>query len=173
MRTALLSMALFLAVAGCGVSQLDSTLGGDEAPIRVKSGSIDLDLLTAVQVWEPFETGDNADKKNWKISGGTRNRNEYLVVVVPSNVGGCKPFAAVTRTVEIIHGGASGAVNTIQFRSTGNHTTVRSQQDLKASGRNLNYDPGKGFITEIRTDGEHSCTFDQEDKELIVALLDY
>jgi hypothetical protein len=165
-----LIVLVLLGTAGCGASRFNSTLAGDEAPIRVKSGSIDLDLLTAVQVWEPAGT---ADKKRWKISGGTRNQNEYLVIVLPSDVSKCKPFAVVSRTVQVIHGGATEAANNIEFRSTGNHTMVTSQQDLNASGRNLKYDPDDGFITEIRTDGGPSCTFDREDEDLVVALLDY
>ena len=52
--------------------------GGDEPPIRVKGGSLCLDLITNTDVWED-ETGD---KKTWGVKGHpNRSRDELAVFV--------------------------------------------------------------------------------------------
>ena len=143
--------------AGVGLLVVIGTLliwrlisGGDEAPIRVRNGSIDLILQnTTTQVWK--KTGNH-----WTISAGTRNHDDYTLKLSAAS-GACKNTSQRKRTVKLY----SSDNHWIELRATGRHTNVTSDVSLSISsdGLTLSYTPKDVYVMTIELDGELSCAF--------------
>jgi hypothetical protein len=56
---------------------------GDEAPIRVKGGSITFELLSATTKWK-----QSGGRDRWVLTAGDRSKNEYLVSLVIKDASG-------------------------------------------------------------------------------------
>jgi hypothetical protein len=155
-RLALVAAAAAL-LAGGAVYLLLSKAAGDEPPIVVKGGSIEMYLVHNTTYWEKHNAND---KKRWKISSGTRTKNQYLVYLGPKDPAKCTGgLVRVGDEVKFVHDDNTD----VKFKSTGNHTTVTSTNDLDtASGNNrkLVYDPA-GYIKEIWIDTTKVCEFNE------------
>ena len=156
-------VALVVATMACARRQ--EFLAGDEAPIRVRNGSIELQLLHGSQEWESVN-----DRKNWKVKNEPqRQRDAYEVTVAPSDASSCTNgvFVATGDTVEI-----TTSAGSIQLKLTGRKTRVRSSDvDLEGRGSLLR-DPAQGSHIRKIVVGDLACTFDSKDEKLRVIIMD-
>ena len=141
---------------------------GDEPPIRVRNGSVDLQVGSA---WESV----NGDPKNWKIKGEPpRDGNDYEVIVGGASSTECPNTTATGNPVTFTVKEGNNVVGSIVVRATGNKTRVRSDKDLTQSVDRLISHVGSGpFISEIAVGSSGAlCTFTAKNPNLKVALLD-
>jgi hypothetical protein len=158
--------ALGGALIGAGVVYV-LTGTGDEAPIRVKHGSVDFELAYKGAEWQHV-----SGQQQWKIRSGHRNTDGYHVLIAPTNAAACT-------------GGVAAKGNPVQFVFSDNHTvTVRSQgkktfvepdQGLTRSQdkMTLSYTSGSAYISSITVGASKLCTFTAPDPGLAIAMLDY
>jgi hypothetical protein len=163
-------LGAILGSAGCGIYQ--PLVGGDEPPIRVRNGSIYMELVHSTNTWVEETAGD---KKNWKMTDGERtggNDNNYEVYFAPSTASYCKGLYATPRTIRFNFSDK----NWVEFKVTGNHTRVKSDpNDLSSNGKQLTYGAGDRYIVSIVLDNDDQnpfCSFNQKDNGLRVALID-
>jgi hypothetical protein len=169
--TTLVTVAIGGAIVGAALAGVlyFSSAAGDEPPIWVKNGSIDIELLHNSKEWR-----EDGNRANWKISKGTRGKDVYQVLIAPSNAASCsgdlQPMAG-TITFEYSETGSTR----IELSAAGKHTHVRvvPPQDLNLSAdkRTLSLGTLSGYITKIQA-GQTTCTFTAKDPGLAVALLD-
>jgi len=140
---------------GCSGLRFFSFLSGDEAPIRVKGGSIHLELLNTTQTWK--SAGDD----KWKISGGRRKHEEYSLTIV-AKAGTCSVTADRKMAVKITYSDS----HWIRFTGKGHHTEVTSDVKLTTSadgvphdGRTLSFDRKDGYISAVSLDDHLVCAF--------------
>jgi hypothetical protein len=138
---------------------------GDEAPIRVRNGSIEMELLYAGKQWK-----EDGDKKHWKMTG-SRNSDDYELFIAPTNTADCS-------------GGLNPKGKTIRFeysdttyvelKAQNKKTKVTSNKDLtkSADGATLSYPAADGHISLIRVDATDVCKFAAKDTKLGVVLVD-
>lgn len=160
--------AIVTAVAILLAQSFGLIAAGDEAPIRVKNLSIDLEVVHNTKTWAP----DGNDTK-WKMSSGTRTSEDYELYIIPSNAascpGGLKP---VGKTVRFTHSDDTW----IELKATGRKTKVTASKGLVRSEdrTQLIYAPAgdSGFIKTIAVDGATICTFASKDAALSVVIVD-
>jgi hypothetical protein len=130
---------------------------GDEAPIRVKNGTIDLTLESPCGTW--FKTGNH-----WK-TGGSRQHDSYVATVTANTT--CAPNG---RHAKLVITGSDGTVVTLD--PTGNHTKVTCQTDqgrVSDDGQTLSFGSTDSYIVKIDfhqqggSGGVHSCVFTSAD----------
>ena len=116
-----------VAAAAMACSQgLRPIASGDEPPIRVKNGSVELQLLHKTHEWQSVNA---SDRKNWKIKDEpARNNDDYEVIVAPSNQSSCSNgvLVATGNPVELTTTGGK-----IEIKSTGRKTKIKSDPDLQ------------------------------------------
>ena len=158
--------ALVGGLVGFGLGVWMPTASGDEAPIRVKNGSIELHLLSAGAEWD-----EDGDRKNWKLKGDPeRNGNDYEVIAAPTNSASCTNGLSATGN-PVTFTDNEGA--TIEIRSTGRKTKVKSRDDLtKATNQLITQASTTRFIREIKVGNDVLCTFSAKDTRLRVVLID-
>ena len=157
---------------GCaGQQNLAPDQVGDEPPIRVRNGSIELRLLTTIYDWG--EDPPN-DKKNWTPRSGPKGKNEYELFIRVSDLNRCPggTYKEDAKTIELVYGTAAADVQTISIKSTGNHTRVKSSEILTLKGKLLEYSIAGGFIKRITVDGNTFCTFDEKHDKLRLVLVE-
>ena len=144
-----------------GVASLAYLIGrllqrGDEAPIRVRGGSIYLDLL-GKQTWK--RTGNH-----WRVSGGTRGHDDYALMIAAK--AGCSYDGTRKARIRIIHSDNKS----ISIRSEDRHTRVDSDSTLRLSNndRTLSYE-NEGYVSAIELDGHLVCAFAPGDFEVMEA----
>jgi hypothetical protein len=137
-----------LVSTACGRTEF---VGGDEAPIRVKGGSIHLELLGGTQTWQKL----GSDEKHWK-TGGRRDHADYILTF-DASPGTCNVTAGRKTTVRVTYSDN----HWIEFTAQGNHTRVESDVDLSTTPdkKTLSYVVGSGYISAISTDGNLVCAF--------------
>src|SRR5688572_27301518 len=74
---------------------------GDEPPIRVKNGSLEIEMLLATKVFEE-EPGSAEPGKIWQIKDSHRERNRFLVVIASSKQN-CQGVVASGNKVDIAY----------------------------------------------------------------------
>ena len=160
-----------IAAAGAAVYYyVQATAAGDEPPIRVKGGSIEMDLIHSSKQWRKLNpTGANS-RKEWSLSSGARAKDPYLVYLGPKKdfYAKCdKGLVHVGNVVKFVYKGVADADSaTVTFQSNQKLTNVTSTADLDTptSGkRNLRYDKA-GFIKEIWVDSLQVCEFENKDQ---------
>lgn len=132
-------------------------LAGDEPPIRVKGGSIEMDIVHNSKQWR-----QHGSKKKWKLSSGGRDKDAYLVYVAttPNNASKCTKNVITGYEVVFTHNDGKS----VAFKSESKKTFVTSPEDLDtidADKRKLAY-VKEGYIATIKVDGTAVCTFDRE-----------
>jgi hypothetical protein len=133
----------------------------DEAPIRVRNGSLDIHLLSANQEWED-------DNGEWKIKGARRYKEEFEVTVAARAGAACGPSHTATGAAVVV----TYSDNTeVRFQSAGKKTKIKPGQGTGSliGGQRLQYGaPGVGFIKQVAvgTPGSPTplCTFTQADQ---------
>ena len=162
---------------------------GDEPPITVKHGTIELNLVSSKN--HPKWDKPNG-KAYWEIKGGnnySHNKPTYDVLVgytFPTDGAGvgCKDatYASAGKVAFTYHEKDPGTGSvTATFEISKNGTTMMTPStgfDPDVSGRTLTFgktmagaDDG-GYISEIDTDGNVWCTFDAGHQPTEIALLD-
>jgi hypothetical protein len=143
----LLLVLVALVSAACGSLRFS----GDEAPIRVKGGSIDLELLNGSRTWKPNGT----DGMKWKTQG-TRDHADYKLTFA-AKPGACNVSGDRKTTVRITYNDN----HWVEFTAQGQHTAVTSDVRLQTSAdeRTLSYAVSSGYISAISLDGQLVCAF--------------
>ena len=160
-----------IAVAGAAFSACtrDVTLmrTGDEPPIRVRGGTMHLDLLAEGD--KDFEKDNAADKKKWHIKDSpNRNRNDFLVVVVSASAN-CNGKVASANKVDVVYSDGQN----VEFKSNNNHTKITALNDLEhPSAKWLKYEVANQYIKAVKVDNQDLCTFAEYDGTLQIFLLD-
>lgn len=140
---------------------------GDEPPIRVKNGSLELHLLTNNKHWK--ERG-NGDVKRWKISGGTRG-DDTLDVDITVNAGAtCNYQSASGNAVTMYYDNGTK----VSVHSNSRHAWVDSDADLTLTNnkRQLSYQVD-GFISRVTLDGKDMCTFTSKTQLANLVISDF
>jgi hypothetical protein len=152
---------------------------GDEAPIRVRNGSLDLYVASNNQKWKP---GTNpADARHWRINGGKR-ANAALSIAIAVNPGASCSNQAATGDLLTIAYSVNGVVVSVHDDPNDHyHAMVDSNADLVVSkkdsnGRLLSYE-SDGYISSVTlTKGGTavaSCTFTKKEQLGDLVILDY
>lgn len=152
-------MKLALAAGGAALLAAAATYyyltskAGDEPPIRVKGGSIHLELIHNSKSWK-----EDGNRRKWKLSGGTRGSNTLAVYLAPKNAAHCSVTYASADYVEFVYSDGT----TIEIRPINNKTKVTSSGDLtKSDDQNLMYQKPGGFIDVIKVGGQEVCNFSE------------
>ena len=130
----------------------------DEAPIRVRNGSLDIFVLSPSQKWE----SDNAE---WKIKDASRFKDEFEVTVAARSGAECSP-SHVASGAAVVVTYSDGAK--ITFHSAGRRTRIRTDRGTinRVADDWLRYGAqGSGHITQVAVGSVGSpnplCTFTQ------------
>jgi len=167
-------VGLVIAVLGIIIT---SGGGGDEAPIRVKSGSIELKVLADNSQADPQDW--NKVGNTWKIKNSHgRHKNRFQLFVVSSN------------QTTMCNGKYWGTTNDggeiqltydnqdwVKLTADGGHASITSSNSKllkRPSEQLLQYgDPGTGYLSEILVDGASLCKFPGKDDLLFFAIVDF
>jgi hypothetical protein len=104
--------------------EADFGRSGDEAPIRVKGGSTNFELLGGKQVWTP-DSGQN----HWKPSAGTRGRDDYkIILAVFDNDGNSQSTTLYGKKIRVYQ----DQQNFVQIKSVGKHTKLEPHRAVKS-----------------------------------------
>ena len=156
------AVALGIAIgAGAVLGYFSIMATGDEPPIRVRNGSIELEVLHKSRYWK--EVGSTGT--HWKINQGTRLTDKYWMYPAPTNTADCGNTAKVNGDViRFILSDDSW----VQVESHNNKTDVTSDKALTRSAdkKTLSYGNEGLFIKAIRLDGTDRCTFAAKDTSL-------
>lgn len=155
---------------------------GDEAPIRVRNGSLDLYVASNNQKWK-HRKDDEKDFRHWRINGGER-ANDALSIAIAVNAGASCSNQAGTGDLLTIGYSVKGVVVSVHADpDEAKHTMVEANEDLVVSkkdgdGRLLSYEPSTpGYISSITlTKGGTavaSCTFTRAEQLGDLVILDY
>jgi hypothetical protein len=139
--------------------------GGDEPPIRVRHGSLRVQLLHRKQTRKFVQMGN---PRKWTIDGNAdRGRDEYIVVVLPDD-----PTKIVMReAVNVVVVYSDG--KWVHFKSTGRKTRVTGERDLQLNtDQELKYNGFGGYIARVEVDGELVYQSGTVDPALQIVLLD-
>ena len=153
-------------LGGAMVWLLRTFRAGDEPPIRVKGGSVHLDVLSSTAVWK--QQGPSG--KKWMLhASGPRGKEEYDVSIIASspNCAEKSPSGRLVR-IEFTEG---KVIRWVELQAPGKRTKVTDASDpltLTNADRRLSLS-GSGYISKIIVDGS-VCEFSSAD-ELDYALL--
>ena len=104
----------------------------DEAPIRVRNGSLELILVTESQEWEAV-----GGSPNWRIEGGKRFTDNYEVTVAIKAGATCGGSLTATGS-DVVFTYSNG--EKIRLQSTGRHTFVKPDNANTTLARDPNND---------------------------------
>ncbi len=143
----------------------------DEAPIRVRHGSVDVELLDPAQ--EFVERGSTG-KKKWKIRfDPPRKKAKYDVIALPSDCANCPNGLILTGTPVIFTIDAPGKSIDIVFDANSNKTRIDADDALS---HDPNVNPRilstANFITKVVVDSKTLYENKQKDPKLQILLLD-
>jgi hypothetical protein len=158
-RAFLIAVALGILV-GVGVIVLLRFLAdtGDEPPIRVKNGSLELHLLSKYDEWDHAGSSNN-----WKVKANRYRSKDDLQLTVASRPGATCTSGFVTAKTDMIityHDDGANRDFDVTLKSNGKKISVSSPETGSNSA-----DPsvlvygGAGFIKAIVADSKSMCTF--------------
>jgi hypothetical protein len=133
---------------------------GDEPPIRVRNGSIELEVVHKSRYWKEVGSGGT----HWKINRGERNSDSYWMYLAPTNTTHCNAAKASGGVIRFILSDDSW----VEVKSQNNKTHVTSNKSLTRSDdrKFLRYGDGALYIKLIQLDGSNQCTFAAKDANL-------
>ena len=156
----LLTVSLLAIGAAIGAAIVLGGSSSDEAPIRVKNGSLEIEIMSGSQEWAD-QAGD------WHIDGAEKFREEYEVTVAPRPDATCAPSKVASgANVQLTY--SDGRV--ITLRSQGKKTKIQHSNVIqKVAPNRLRYAAtGSGFIREVAVRGGGApsviCTFTRPDQ---------
>jgi hypothetical protein len=145
------------ALAGAAIGVIVTGGAGDEAPIKVKNGSLDVELTHPGRQWEPFPQNDTT-RMHWRAKGGpNRDENEYSLLIEAAN-GKCSQTAVTGNKIRFTYSDN----RYVEIEAKNKKTEVLSDValDLLSSNRLLSYGPSGGYIASISIGGGSPiCTF--------------
>ena len=112
------STIVLKSVGVIGWSILDLLSDSDEAPIRVRNGSIDLNLDSSTQKWAA-----QGASGNYRIPGARRHKEEFEVIVVPRNGAVCPALVGTGPDVVLTFSDDK----VVRLQSAGFHTVVKPE----------------------------------------------
>jgi hypothetical protein len=167
------------ALALAGILYVARTLAdtGDEPPIRVKNGSLELQLQSRKHTWHQVNA---TDAKHWDISGHPergKNQIDVTMAVAPGAGPSCAAHSGSGDTLVLTYNNGTGKAVTVTIKSDGDkHTTVESTDNLTLVGskkdRLLAYDV-QGYISSVAIDSKPLCTFTAPEQLSEVVVMDY
>jgi len=141
---------------------------GDEPPIRVKNGSLELHLLAKNATW-------TATGNHWKTSG-TRAHDPLQLTVATRGKANCSAYTVAANLLVIHYADPAGnEVMKVEIQSTGNHSKVTPSQPMSVNTSDttvLAYGSA-GFIKSIEADGTAMCTFSAASQLDHLIILDF
>jgi len=163
-------MAVLALLAAAAWLTAQST--GEEPPIRVKNGSLDIELLAkSGRVWKNVPSHDD----QWQINDGTlRRQNEQFEVVVGHHGGSCDDTVSpVGSPVRLEYSDGAWASLAAKGNKTVATTSTAANQTFTANGVMLTHGtPHVGFLKKISVSGHTLCTFTNARQLTSLALLD-
>ena len=141
--------------AGIAIGLAAGTLGaGDEAPITVKNGSLDVQLIHLARSWEPRPPSDTS-MMHWRAKGGSdRDEDEYGVVIDAAD-GKCTQKEVIGNKIRFTYSDNKW----VEIEAKNKKTEVESDVALTLlNNRLLRYSP-TGYIKTISINGTTYCTF--------------
>jgi hypothetical protein len=126
---------------------------GDEPPIRVQNGSLELYLpATSNKHWK-----QNPDAKHWRLSGGHRGKDPLDVTIAVNSGANCTAQSGLGNLLTVHYNNGTR----VDVHSNNKHAAVDSSQDLTLSTDRhlLTYKATEGFISAIVLDNKTLCTF--------------
>lgn len=137
---------------------------GDEAPIRVKNFSIDIEVVHAGRTWSA------QSRKHFRMSGREKGSDLYEIYLAPTDPAACHGtvrFEAGAVDFRYTDG------NVVRIESVKKKSEVTSTNDLALSSdrKRLAYSPA-GHIEAILIGGSEVCTFRGADRGLSIVLVD-
>ena len=180
--SALRQHKLALATAGIAGALLFAILrvavineAGDEPPIRVRNGSLDLWLVSVSEKWM-------ANGPHWKITGGKRSRDDYKIEIIYNSGAVCTggtgpgtPLEATGAPLEIVYYVDPSTTKKVTLMVQGHHTQADSDAPLEIlfGGKLLTYRPGTGYIQSISLSDGNVCTFTAKEQLDTLTIYDY
>lgn len=149
-------------------SILDLLSDSDEAPIRVRNGSIEMRLLSSTQKWH-----DNAGE--FGIPGAHRHKEEFDVTVTARTGAVCPANVGTGQDVILTYSDNA----TVRFKSAGRHTKVKGENGAtltwNASAPQVLLYARDGFIKSIAVgqggNPPTMCSFTAADQLLRIDIL--
>ena len=133
----------------------------DEAPIRVRNGSVDMQIVSGSQKWE----NDNGE---WKIKNTKRFKEEFEVTVAVRSGADCAPSHVATGAAVVV---TFSDDTKVTFLSAGKRTRIKPSAGSlqKVNDQQLRYGTsGAGHIKQVAvgTPGSPTpiCTFAQREQ---------
>ena len=147
--------------AGAVIGYFSIMATGDEPPIRVRNGSIQMEVLHSSRHWKPVGN----DGMTWKLSAGVRLVDPYWLYLAPTAPADCGNTGSVNGKIVryILDDGTW-----VQAESKNKKTEVTSSKPLTRSAdyKTLSYGAAANYIKEIQLDGVSLCNFSQKDVKL-------
>ena len=126
-------------VVGVAVGMAIRT-AGDEAPIRVKNGSVDIELLHKAQELED----EDGNGKNWKFKGNVSHGSDAFDVYFKSTSADCTLQGVSGKKVLFTTQADNGTTGTIEITSPGGKTKIKSKEKLNKISAGLLKDEAAG-----------------------------
>lgn len=164
--------AVLGSLAGTAIARaFELKFADDEAPIRVRHGSVDIELLHQAQ--EFVERGSSG-KTKWKIRfDPPRKKAKYDVIALPSDCTKCPNGLILTGTPVIFTIDAPGKSIEVVFDANSNKTRIDADDALS---HDPTVDPrilsAANCITKVVVDGKTLYENQQNDPKLQILLLD-
>lgn len=168
-RVALAVAAVVGAAAGAFCCVMLTTSTGDEPPIRVRNGSLELHVLSGAETWK--KTGNH-----WNITGGKRLNDDYQIAVTSNPGAACSGNGSATGTpLRITYFDGTATLKYVELKVNGKHTEVESNAALQISTdkKVLSYNPETGYIQNIYINGNNVCTFTDKTQLDNLLILDF
>jgi hypothetical protein len=163
-RMLLAVAAIAALLAGTGTYLFFKTLAADdEAPIRVRHGSIILEVVHASQRWR--QIGSN--QRHWKLSRGARQSDQYQLYFAPTDPANCQNSVNV-RGLVVRFVLNNDPQMWVQLQSTNRKTDVTSSipLELSVTEKELSFGGAENYVTSITVDGAARCSFAAKDAAL-------
>jgi hypothetical protein len=155
---------------------------GEEPPIRVRNGSLDIEVLDDIDSWMDQDSAKPGRK--WKLRLGKRRAgNRFRVIASLRQHTACKPHAPVVEAtrIEITYSDgtevsftAAGSQTLIEVPTPGKRLTLAPHKC--AASRCLEYDPGSGYVRRVVTRGpgpQLDCCFKSEPEFRGIYIFDW
>jgi len=176
-QTAGVVAVAFAAGVAIGLYGADVMTSGDEAPIRVRGGSMYFDILdlTSTAKWKK----KNQDVE-WGISKGKRANKTLRVHIFPVDAGSCPGAPNGTATVDRLIVEYDDKFTVEIYSDDDKHLSLKADDIAKLqpqTDQTLGYGaPNKGYIEFLYANskvGVPMCTFTQEKKLIGLTVNDY
>jgi len=166
----LVTTAAALAVGATVVTLFLTLAADDEPPIRVKTGSLELYLVSHEKHFQ-----QDGSSQNWKISGGSRREDALQVVIAYAGATCSSGVATATQKLVITYSDDKAVTLQSISKKMKIHSDVDLTPDDPANARVLTYapTPTAGFIKSIAIDNRPAqCTFASANDLIYLAILD-